>query len=119
MTRLVCITSLIAFSFLAAINDASAQLPKRPGQNRICGCWCDTGGFIAPQYYTFAYECLFLHGATCSAEDPQTHLIRTGKLKACEEKSQAPAYEPPVGTRPPGYRPPPDAPPIAEPPRRR
>lgn len=112
--------ALLVFAISSLPDSASAQLPKRPGINRTCGCTCDTGSFLSYQYYTFAYECLFLHGATCNAENPdKPGQIRSGKLRNCKDESESPNPDLQPGTRPPGYRPPPYAPPIAEPPRRR
>src|SRR5262245_52922577 len=92
--------ALMVLSICSLPDPASAQLPKRPGINRICGCFCKAGASIsAPLYYTADFACPLLELATCNFED-ESGLIRSGKLEWCEEVSQS--YQPPVGPgRPP------------------
>ena len=83
LTAAAAATTAILIGVVAA--HAAWSLPKK-GHDGQCYCLCDapSGNFAGNYYNSNGLSCNAFMGATCNIENPETHLIETGKLSLPE-----------------------------------
>ena len=82
LTAAAAATTAILIGVVAA--HTAWALPKK-GHDGQCYCLCDapSGNFAGNYYNPNGLGCGAFEGATCNIENPETHIIETGKLSSC------------------------------------
>jgi hypothetical protein len=82
-----------AFVLATITANAGWALPKK-GHDGQCYCLCDapSGNFAGNYYNPNGLGCGAFQGATCNIENPDTHIIETGKISSCSTVFDPTAY---------------------------
>jgi hypothetical protein len=74
----------MAFIVATIAGNAAWALPKK-GHDGQCHCLCDapSGNFAGNYYNPGGLSCGVFEGRTCNIENPETHIIETGKISSC------------------------------------